>query len=270
MPIPESESVFRPLLDLLSDGKDHPMEETLDQLASHFQLSAHERKRLLPNVHKGVFKQRVAWAKAWLNMARLTEKGGRKITPAGQTFLRTAPDYIDRSLLINKFGWIGRKGKDGVDAPPKAAGGAGPPSFQFRKGCSMKKDSTVALRARQQKEMILRHNKLQDALYGHLCKKHGPQNVGTECPGPHSTKVDVAVRQNNKYWFYEIKIADSARACIREAVGQLLEYAFWPGSPAVDRLIVVGEPEIDRSGKEYLCRLKERFSLQIEYQHFSP
>ena len=59
------------------------------------------------------------------------------------------------------------------------------------------------------------------------------------------------------------------RGCLREAIGQLLEYAFWPGAQEAKRLIVVGETAIDRDAAKYLCRLKERFSLPIEYEQLA-
>jgi len=77
------------------------------------------------------------------------------------------------------------------------------------------------------------------------------------------------VRQNSEYWFYEIKTEDSPRACIRQALGQLLEYAFWPGAHVAARLIVVGEKALDEEGKQYLHTLQERFSLPIEYEQIA-
>lgn len=70
----------------------------------------------------------------------------------------------------------------------------------------------------------------------------------------------------NEYWFYEIKTALTPRACLREAIGQLLEYGFWPGGQEPARFIVVGESPIDDNGQEYLRRLRKRFSLPIEYE----
>jgi hypothetical protein len=72
------------------------------------------------------------------------------------------------------------------------------------------------------------------------------------------------VKTNDEYWFYEIKTALTARACLREAIGQLLEYGFWPGAQEPARFIVVGESALDNDGKEYLSRLRKRFSLPIE------
>lgn len=93
--------------------------------------------------------------------------------------------------------------------------------------------------------------------------------VETELPSGVGTKVDVVVRQGGDYWFYEIKTALTARGCLREAIGQLLEYAFWPGAQEPSRLVVVGEARLDKDGREYLSRLKERFALPIEYEQIT-
>jgi hypothetical protein len=78
--------------------------------------------------------------------------------------------------------------------------------------------------------------------------------------------IDIVVKMKSEYWFYEIKTALTPRACLREAIGQLLEYGLWPGAQEPTRFIVVGETLIDKDGKEYLSRLKERFSLPMEYE----
>ena len=91
------------------------------------------------------------------------------------------------------------------------------------------------------------------------------KNVGDEQQSGVGAKIDVVVRRRKAYWFYEIKTADSPPACLREAIGQLLEYAFWPLAQEVTRLIVVGKSAIDKDGREYLRRLNERFSLPIEH-----
>lgn len=138
--------------------------------------------------------------------------------------------------------------------------------FRFRPGWSTKISSTTATQAERQLDVKLIHNELQDALCRKLAKKHGEANVGAELPSGAGTSVDVVVRQNDGFWFYEIKTAHSPRACLREALGQLLEYSFWPGSKNASRLIVVGMSALDNEGVKYLQTLKQRFSLPIEYE----
>jgi len=138
--------------------------------------------------------------------------------------------------------------------------------FVFKPGCSAKAASAKATLAEKELDLDLRHNELQRALYDRLILKYGKENVGTERPSGVGTKVDVVVRQMNEYWFYEIKTALTPRACLREALWQLLEYAFWPGAQEPARLIVAGECELDKEGEEYLRRLRKRFALPIEYE----
>jgi hypothetical protein len=71
-----------------------------------------------------------------------------------------------------------------------------------------------------------------------------------------------------RYCYYEVKTGLSAQSCIREAIGQLMEYSFWPGSQQAERMIVVGEPPYDKDAKAYIKRLRKDFSLRIEYQQF--
>jgi restriction system protein len=86
MPIPDFQSVMRPLMDVISDGKEHSVRETLDRLGDRFELTEQERKRLLPSGRLEIFTNRVAWAKTHLRMAGLIEPTARgvfKITPRG-------------------------------------------------------------------------------------------------------------------------------------------------------------------------------------------
>ena len=66
--------------------------------------------------------------------------------------------------------------------------------------------------------------------------------------------------------FYEIKIGGSARSCIRQALGQLMEYGFWPGAARPAKLFVVGEPSLDGKAEDYLQSLREEFKIPIYYR----
>ncbi len=138
--------------------------------------------------------------------------------------------------------------------------------FEFRPGCTVKSSSAVASQAQRELDINLRHNDLQEALYRRLAKKYGVENVGTERPNGMGSKIDVVLRQKDGFWFYEIKTALSPRACLRQALGQLFEYAFWPGAQGATRLVVVGESALDEEGAQYLRTLKEHFSLPLGYE----
>lgn len=137
--------------------------------------------------------------------------------------------------------------------------------FESRRGFLPKALSAIKRQIRKEQQVILRQNKLQKALCRQLESQYGANNVMPELPTVHG-RVDVAVHRGKAYWFYEIKTANSPRECLREALGQLLEYAFWRGALNVTRLIVVGEHAIDKECESYLQLLKEHFSLPVEYQ----
>jgi hypothetical protein len=139
--------------------------------------------------------------------------------------------------------------------------------FEFKAGCKAKPSSTTATITERLLNVDLRHNDIQKALNEHLVATYGVDNVGAERSSG-TGKVDLIVRQANVFWFYEIKPSLPARACIRQALSQLLEYSFWPNAQEAQRLIVVGERAIDAESREYLQRLQKQFRLPVYYQQF--
>jgi hypothetical protein len=69
----------------------------------------------------------------------------------------------------------------------------------------------------------------------------------------------------DQYELFEIKTQLAPRDCVREAFGQLLEYAYWPGSPNFNALWIVGPSPIDNETQEYLDGLRERFGIPVDY-----
>ena len=58
--------------------------------------------------------------------------------------------------------------------------------------------------------------------------------------------IDIVLKRPDGFWFYEIKTAKTARACIREALGQLLEYSYWPKTQKAKRLWLHTRDMVDR------------------------
>lgn len=139
--------------------------------------------------------------------------------------------------------------------------------FVFTAGCANRSFSTNASIAAKTLDIKLRHAIIQKALYGRLVHQYGSDHVGTELASGSGTLIDVVVQEEDRFIFYEIKTMRSPRACLREALGQLLEYSFWPGSQAANRLVVVGETPLDTEGADYIKTLRQRFSLPLEYEH---
>lgn len=75
----------------------------------------------------------------------------------------------------------------------------------------------------------------------------------------------VAKTTEGKIVFFEIKTAGSARLCIRQALGQLMEYSYFPKENHADKLVVVGTGKIDKNIEEYLKKLNSDFNMNIDY-----
>jgi hypothetical protein len=110
----------------------------------------------------------------------------------------------------------------------------------------------------------VRHSLLQDKLYTMLVKDFGVDQVSLE-NNFNGNRIDVVRKTESSYIFYEVKTGNSARSCIRQALGQLMEYGFWPGVPNAAELVVVGEPKIDLKARKYLEYLRQTFNFPISY-----
>jgi len=124
----------------------------------------------------------------------------------------------DMDRLLPLYEYIESKGQT-EPFPNKGEKG-----FAFQSGKKSHMLRTKASYAQQELNVELRHNRLQDALERQLRKQYGSSNVRREVhSGLGNNSIDLAVRSSQGYWFYDIKTLPSPRACIREAIGQLLE-----------------------------------------------
>jgi len=106
MPIPDYQTIMRPLLNIISDGQIHSTQSAVDQLAQQFKLTDEELNEWLPSKKQRTFHNRVHWAKAHLKMAGAIEnvsKGIFKITDRGMFALKSSPDRINVKYLMNLF-----------------------------------------------------------------------------------------------------------------------------------------------------------------------
>jgi restriction system protein len=132
MPIPDFQSFMLPVLALASDQRVHSLEEAREVLAAQFALTPEERNELLPSGRQRRFDNRVAWAKSFLDKARLLDTPRRahfQITDRGRQLLVENPKRIDIPLLerYEEF-------REFRAVQPKPPGGTGaerhPPSDQ--------------------------------------------------------------------------------------------------------------------------------------------
>lgn len=126
---------------------------------------------------------------------------------------------------------------------------------------------TGTRRSIEQTDVTHIHDQMAQSLYDALIATHGRDKVSCEAVTSSGRPADIIVRLAEGYELFEIKTALAPRDCVREALGQLLEYAYWPGSPEFNALWIVGPSPIDGDTQEYLEGLRERFGMPLRYRH---
>ena len=102
MPIPDFQTLMRPLLALHNDGREMTQPELRATLADQFALTPAELEERIPSGTANTFANRVAWASTHMKQAGLIEKPRRGIsiiTDRGRTVLTEHPDRVDMSVL---------------------------------------------------------------------------------------------------------------------------------------------------------------------------
>lgn len=146
---------------------------------------------------------------------------------------------------------------------------SGTSKFVFKKGHSHKSEFANISYEEHSAKINLAHNRLQEKVYKHLCKVYGKNNVASELVINSGPRIDVVVKQGAKYTFYEIKTSNSVLNCIREAIPQLLEYAYFPNRVNAQKLIIISYNIISPDAEKYLKHLRKKFNIPLYYQRFN-
>lgn len=95
--IPDFQSIMLPLLKLLKSGEHKSLNEVMEALSNHFQLSQQELRIKVPSGQMGLFRNRVGWSRSYLKKAGLIEypqRGVYKITDFGKKYLESNPEEL--------------------------------------------------------------------------------------------------------------------------------------------------------------------------------
>jgi len=138
--------------------------------------------------------------------------------------------------------------------------------FIFECGHNEGKKTTTSSYNAGNKDIDLLHNQIQTIMYNELVKKHGVKNVASEQKTGIGTKIDIAVKVGESFTFYEVKTANTVKACIREALAQLMEYAYYPNEERASKLYIVSPNAITKDSDLYLKNIRNKFNIPVYYQ----
>lgn len=172
--------------------------------------------------------------------------------------LRAILRNFDRLMPLYETVLRGGAGEAAVCTPPLSPSG----------GTTMSKGKTRA-RIQQPARLVdvaFRHRAIQEALHAEMVRRHGADAVRHEHPTVLGGRVDIRVVENgDQIVYFEVKTAATARGCIREALGQLLEYAHWPGAEPVHELVVASDRPLTADAAAWLRELGDRYGLALRY-----
>ncbi|OXA98196.1 hypothetical protein B0A75_14730 [Flavobacterium oncorhynchi] len=103
MSVPDFQTIMLPFLQNLNDGKKQSLNQVMENLASHFKLTADDLALQVPSGKMGLFRNRVGWSRSYLKNAGLIhypERGVYQITPVGLDFLKTNPEKLRMQELL--------------------------------------------------------------------------------------------------------------------------------------------------------------------------
>ena len=121
----------------------------------------------------------------------------------------------------------------------------------------------------QEVELLFLHNQISSALSKYLSEKFEANNISREhSTGYGNNKIDIVQKVKQGYIFYEIKTFNSLTTCVRQALGQLLEYCYFPNCINAKELIIVSQHQINKEMQLYFKHLRKSLNLPIFYQSF--
>ena len=114
------------------------------------------------------------------------------------------------------------------------------------------------------------HKKIQNAVAEILKVQYTKIQLESNPEGAEDQRIDIKgfSKKEQEWHFFEIKTV-SAKRCIREAFGQILEYAHYPNVTRAKKFFIIGPEPPDDNDKAYMQLLRERYNLPIWFRWFS-
>lgn len=185
----------------------------------------------------------------------------KKISEIQELLINKRPAELDvYTYMESLYDQYGHEGGDKKGEPRKEGAGIG----AERKPAAHKNIDPQLRTVARTYIAEQKHNKIQEALYHTLVAEHGEGKVFRE-----KNYVDVTLDLPDQVTFYEVKPYSSVVECIREALGQVLFYAFrnTKDDDRKRRIVVVGQYPPNESEQKYIDYIKALLGIEFDYEN---
>jgi hypothetical protein len=153
------------------------------------------------------------------------------------------------------------------DSLPEADGGV-TAEWSFKAGHTPYARSQTANYTERELDMGLRHNWLQTQIHEALCAEYGAEHVGTEVTSLSNGEIDFVIERKGWRVFAELKTSARAMTCVRDALGQLFEYAYYGMKSPPSELWIIGTAKCSPNELSYLKRLRGQLKISLFYRRY--
>ncbi|HEV7804340.1 MAG TPA: winged helix-turn-helix domain-containing protein [Solirubrobacteraceae bacterium] len=137
MPIPDFQTLMRPVLLAHEDGNERSTAELRDAVADAFDITEAERQEMIPSGRARLFDNRIGWTLTHLSQAgalERTRRGHTRITSRGRDLLAKHPERVDMSALDRYAEYNAFRNRGTLEDQPAPDESNGPAVWMIRAG----------------------------------------------------------------------------------------------------------------------------------------
>jgi hypothetical protein len=116
-------------------------------------------------------------------------------------------------------------------------------------------------------EFPLKHNEIQRKFLKFLQKNYG-NTIKCECKAYGASRIDITQKTDTGYIFYEIKTYNNIKTSLRESIGQLFEYCFYPKVQEAEKIVLVSDIAPSDEVIIYIKHIKKYIKIPFSYIQF--
>ncbi|MCH2057561.1 MAG: hypothetical protein MK214_13330 [Thalassotalea sp.] len=105
-----------------------------------------------------------------------------------------------------------------------------------------------------------KHSEMQNKLVDYLRNKYRSARIEME-----ENNIDVVMETGKEFTLFEVKSSQSPVYCIREALGQVLSYAYKCNTRKTKRIVVVGVSKPTEQERNFISYLCDHISIPFSY-----